>query len=299
VTVHQDITEHNSLIERDQQRLEISAAIKLFRETVETNLGAVRDGSAALRSLASELSTSSTEASSQTSGAVCESKAATTSVSLAATAAVELENSISEITERLNQAAAVARSAVAETQATNKEISELAQAVQKIGDIVKFIQVIAEQTNLLALNATIEAARAGDAGKGFTVVASEVKLLAVQTAKATEEIAAQIKSVQGSTDSSVGAIRHITKRIQEIDEFASAIASSIGQQRDATSEITQNVVSAAEGTRVVSSTLEQVAGAIMKTGTSASTVLTTTEAVDNAATNLREKVEDFLRKVAV
>ncbi len=299
VATHEDITERASRAATDRQRAEIDAAIKAFRETAESNLGAVIDSSTTLRSIAGELSTSSVEASNQTDSAVHEAKSATANVSSAATAAVQLQNSISEITERLNKAAGVARSAVAETHATNKEIGQLAEAVQKIGDIIEFIQDIAEQTNLLALNATIEAARAGEAGKGFSVVASEVKSLAVQTAKATEEIAAQIKSVQGSTDSSVGAIRQITKRVQEIDEYASAIALSIGQQRDATSEITQNVVSAAEGTKIVSSTLAQVAGAIVKTGASASTVLVTTEAVETAATNLREKVEDFLRKVAV
>jgi len=299
VTVHQDITEHNSLVENNKQRIEIDAAIEVFRKTVEANLGAVRDSSIALRSIASELSVSSTEASSQSDSALCESKSATTSVSSAATAAVELEISISEITDRLHQAAAVARNAVAETQTTNKEINELAQATNKIGDIVKFIQDIAEQTNLLALNATIEAARAGEAGRGFTIVASEVKTLAVQTAKATEEIAAQIRSVQGSADSSVVAIQKITKLIQGIDEYASAITSSIRLQRDATSEISRNVVSAADGTKMVSAALEQVAGTIVKSGISANSVLATTEAVEKAATNLRENVEDFLRKVAV
>jgi methyl-accepting chemotaxis protein len=299
VAVHEDVTESSSRAEKDKQRAEIDAAIRLFRETVEINLGAVRNSSTALRSIASELTNSSTETFNHTENAVRESIAATSNVGSAAAAAIELENSISEITERLNQSASVARSAVAETQTTNIEIDKLAQAVQKIGDVVRFIQEIAEQTNLLALNATIEAARAGDAGKGFSVVASEVKSLAVQTAKATEEISAQIKSVQSSTDGSVEAIQHITKRIQEIDAYASAVASSVAYQREATSEISQNVVSAAEGTKIVSSTLEKVAQSITKTGSAANTVLTATQAVETAATDLREKVEGFLRKVAI
>ena len=224
---------------------------------------------------------------------------ATTSVGTAAGAAIELEKSIAEITQRLIQAAAVARSAVTETQTTNNKIGELAQAVQKIGDVVKFIKDIAEHTNLLALNATIKAARAGSAGKGFAVVATEVKSLAVQTAKATEEISAQIAEIECSTGGSVDAIRQVTKRIQEIDEYASEIAASVGHQREATSEISQNVVSAASGTNVVSSTLAEVARSITQTGSSATNVLEAAHAVEAAATNLRDKVEGFLHKVAI
>ena len=103
-----------------------------------------------------------------------------------------------------------------EAGATNEQIGSLAQAAQKIGDVVKLIQDVAGQTNLLALNATIEAARAGEAGRGFAVVASEVKSLAVQTAKATEDISSQIAAVQISTGAAVEAIARIVQRMKEI-----------------------------------------------------------------------------------
>ena len=247
VAIHEDITESASRAEQEKRRAEIDAAIKSFRESVETILTSVKDGAADLKSIAAELSTSSNAASQQAAGAVHASNKATTNVGSAATAAVELENSISEINQQLNQAADVARGAVAEAQATNDEIGGLAQAAQKIGDVVKLIHNIAGQTNLLALNATIEAARAGEAGRGFAVVASEVKSLAVQTAKATEEIAAQILAVQGSTGGAVEAIRRITGRMQEIDQYTSAVAASVGQQSAATGEISRNVVDAAQG----------------------------------------------------
>src|SRR6202035_127792 len=109
-----------------------------------------------------------------------------------------------------------------EANTTNQQIGGLAQAAQKIGDVVKLIQDVAGQTNLLALNATIEAARAGEAGRGFAVVASEVKSLAVQTAKATEEIAGQIAAVQASTGTAVEATRQIADRMQEIKQFTAA-----------------------------------------------------------------------------
>ena len=148
-----------------------------------------------LRSISAELSTSARAAFEQSSGAVRASNEAAESAGTAATASIKLENSVADINQRLNQAADVARSAVAEAQSTNAEIGVLEQAAQKIGDVVKLISNIAGQTNLLALNATIEAARAGEAGRGFSVVASEVKSLAIQTAKATEEVAAQIDRV--------------------------------------------------------------------------------------------------------
>src|SRR5205807_557965 len=152
---------------------------------------------------------------------------------------------IAEIAEQLTRTTEVVRGAVNEAGTTNDQISGLAQAAQKIGDVVKLIRDIADQTNLLALNATIEAARAGDSGRGFAVVASEVKTLAVQTAKATEDIAGQIQAVQSSTGGAVEAIRRIAERMREINGYTSAVAASIEQQSAATGQISCNVTSAA------------------------------------------------------
>ena len=188
--------------------------------------------------------------------------------------------------------------AVDEAQSTNIEIVNLAEAAQKIGDVVKLIRNIAGQTNLLALNATIEAARAGEAGRGFAVVASEVKSLAVQTAKATEDIAKQILAVQGSTGSAVEAIRNISGRMREISTYASAVAVSVGQQNTATGEISHNVASAARGTNMVVSVLGEVAGAATATRAPAETVLGASQTVESAVGKLRTVVECFLSKVA-
>jgi methyl-accepting chemotaxis protein len=299
VAIHEDITESVSHVEHKKRRAEVDAAIKSFRESVETILTSVKDGAAELKLIAAELSTSSTAASQQSAGIVSASHKATSNVGSAAAAANELQSSISEINLQLNQAAQIARKALAEAQVTNDEIGGLAQAAQNIGDVVKLIHNIAGQTNLLALNATIEAARAGEAGRGFAVVASEVKSLSVQTAKATEEISAQIMAVQGSTSSAVEAIRQITERMREIDKYTSAVAASVGQQSAATGEISRNVENAVQGTREVSSILEEIVGAIAQTDSSADKVLTASQAAEATAINLREKVEGFLRKVAV
>jgi methyl-accepting chemotaxis protein len=298
VATHEDITDSDSLAQKERRRTEIDAAIQTFREDVEGTLTSVQDGVGTLKSISTKLSTSSNAASQQAADAVHASTNAATNVGTAATATSKLGSSISEINRQLNQAAALARSAVATAQITNDEIGGMAQAAQNIGDVVKLIHSIAEQTNLLALNATIEAARAGEAGRGFAVVAAEVKSLAVQTARATEEIAAQISAVQGSTGKSVEAIRQVTTQIQEIDRYTSAIVTSVGQQSAATGEISKNVDGAAQETKVVSDILEVVAGAIAATDDSAGTVLTAATGVEDAVMKMKEKVEGFLSKVA-
>jgi methyl-accepting chemotaxis protein len=214
-------------------------------------------------------------------------------------AADELSASISEISRQLRHTTEVLRVASTEANATNQEIAGLADASQKIGDVVALIRNIAGQTNLLALNATIEAARAGEAGRGFAVVASEVKSLAVQTAKATEDISRLIVAVQGSTGSAVEAIHRITERMQEIDRNATAVAASVEQQSSATSEISNNVASAADGTNGVVAVLNHLSAAASDTRKTAETVLEVSKTVGNAVSDLRSEVESFLAKVAV
>ena len=195
VATHEDITERRdaerervSMQEQQQRRAVIDQAIAVFRRQVEDHLKTVAEGAKAMRSTATTLFSNSGQTSNSADGAVSASNEASTNVETAAVAADELSGSINEIGRQLAKTTEIVRSAVGEAQGTNHQITALAQAAQKIGDVIKLIRAIAGQTNLLALNATIEAARAGEAGKGFAVVASEVKSLASQTAKATEDI---------------------------------------------------------------------------------------------------------------
>ncbi|MBI3704922.1 MAG: PAS-domain containing protein [Rhizobiales bacterium] len=305
VGTHEDITERrdaererHSLQEQQQRRTTIDQAIAAFRRRVEDHLRTVTDGAMAMRSTATTLFANSGQTSKSAESAVAASNEASTNVETAAIAADELSRSIGEISRQLGLTTEVVRGAVGEAQDTNQQIAALAQAAQKIGDVIKLIHSIAGQTNLLALNATIEAARAGEAGKGFAVVASEVKSLAVQTAKATEDISRLIGSVQTATGGAVAAIGRISTRMQEIDSCANVVSTAVDQQSSATAEISQNVASASEGAKLVVSVLGDVAGAATETRASAESVLTASQAVEAAAAELRREVEDFLARVA-
>ena len=163
--------------------------------------------------------------------------------------------------------------------------------------MVKLINEIAAQTNLLALNATIEAARAGEAGKGFAIVAQEVKALATQTAKATDEIGAQISAMQTATQDSVGAIKEIGVTIGRISEIAGAIAAAVEEQGAATQEISRNVQEAARGTAQVAANITDVNRGAGETGSASSQVLGSAKSMASESAQLKTQVERFVQTV--
>ena len=176
-------------------------------------------------------------------------------------------------------------------------VQALASGAQKIGEIVGLIRSIAGQTNLLALNATIEAARAGDAGKGFAVVASEVKGLASQTARATEDIGAQINQMQGATKEAVEAIQEITRIITEISEIATTIASAVEQQGAATNGIASNVQQTVAGIQDVTENIEGVDQAAGETGAAVAQVLGAASELSKQADQLSGEVQAFVAEI--
>lgn len=187
--------------------------------------------------------------------------------------------------------------ALEEAERADDMVQGLAESASKIGEVVELINDIASQTNLLALNATIEAARAGEAGKGFAVVASEVGNLANQTAKATEEIAAQISGIQTATHGSVEAIKGISGTINDINQIAATIASAIEEQGAATQEIARNVEQAASGTQEVTSNITGVAKEVSGTGEAAGRVQSSAGDLTELSQRLANSVQEFLSGV--
>lgn len=306
IDTHEDITERrraalqrSSIQEHEQRRVALEAAIEVLRQRAENLLAANTERAGTMQTMASALLGLAGQTSERTESAVQRSREAATNVKEAATAAEEVSASIAEISRRLVRTADIVHLAVSEAQKANGQIGNLAQSAREISDVVQLIHDIAGQTNLLALNATIEAARAGEAGKGLAVVVSEVKSLAVQTAKATDRIAGQIAAVQEATTVSVAAIGSIAQRMQEINEDASSIAASVQQQDAASREISYNVGNAVEATTMITTVLGDVASAAHRGRTSAETLLDASEAVADVARGLRDEVENFLGKVAV
>jgi methyl-accepting chemotaxis protein len=225
------------------------------------------------------------------------SEHASDNVHSVAVASEELSSSISEIGRQLAQASAVVSKAADGSRQSNARVQSLSSAAQKIGEVVELINSIANQTNLLALNATIESARAGEAGKGFAVVASEVKSLATQTAKATEDIGAQIASIQRETGAVVEDIHDITSTITAIDEISSSIASAVEEQGSATQEIARNVQQAAARTGEVSQNILSVTEGIATTETAASEMLGSAAKLAKQSETLRDEVDRFLASI--
>ena len=225
------------------------------------------------------------------------SEHATANVQTVASAAEELSSSIGEINRQVADSARITAEAVSEVGRTNETVEGLASAAQRIGEVVRLINDIASQTNLLALNATIEAARAGEAGKGFAVVASEVKSLANQTAKATEEISAQIAAMQKVSSEAVGAIKGIGTTIGRIDEIVSVISAAVRQQGTATDEIARNVTQAAAGTHEVAQNIGGVTEAASDTGSTAEQLLTASDDLARQAETLQQEVDRFTASI--
>lgn len=219
-----------------------------------------------------------------TTGGLAKSAEETSSqANVVAAATEELSASVGEIADQVSNSVRIASDAMEEVKRSEQLVSELVEAAGKIGEVTALISEIADQTNLLALNATIEAARAGEAGKGFAVVASEVKTLAASTAKATEEITAQIAEIQNVSETTAKAMHEVTGVMQQVNDISGTISSAVDQQAQATREVSANIIG-----------VQNAAG---ETGEASSRMVQVTSEMSGTATDLQGRVDAFLENV--
>ena len=292
-TLSEQRIEDETRADADKRQMMVRTADD-FETTVGSMVDHVSSSLHQFNASARDMSTTAEETKAKAGLVVTASEDAARNIQTVAAATEQLSASITEIGQQVSQASSIASGAVREAADTNSKVQGLAEAAQKIGEVVGLITDIAEQTNLLALNATIEAARAGEAGKGFAVVASEVKNLASQTAKATEEISAQIQGIQASTDESVTAIGAITQTIEQVDQIAAAISAAVEEQTAATQEIARNVEEASAGTNQVNSNISEVSAATQVTGDVAQTIQRESLSLSEDAEKLKSEIQRFL-----
>ena len=271
--------------------------VEAFRRSVQSLLEDVRVTATGLDDTASMLNKAAETGAQQADRTTSATGEASQSVQSVASAAEELTSSISEIERQVSQSTEVANRAAEKSHLTNEKMEGLARSASRIGEVVTLIQDIAEQTNLLALNATIEAARAGEAGKGFAVVASEVKELASQTARATSEISDQISAIQFASEESVAAIAEIMSTISEVNANTISISGSVREQSAATTEISQSIQLAANGTARVTETIEELSDTVRNTSRSADAVTGSAGSLKQRTEALASEIDSFLRNV--
>jgi methyl-accepting chemotaxis protein len=281
----------------EQRRAAIQEVAGAFESTVVSVVRSVSSSSIELEAAAEALGAMAGATRDLSGKVLSASTHAADNVRSVAHGTEQLIASVGEIGRQVEESTRIARQAVAQAERTDSRIAELTRAAGRIGDVVKLITDIAEQTNLLALNATIEAARAGAAGKGFAIVAQEVKALAAQTAKATGEIGMQIAAVQAATQDSVGSIKEIGGTIGRIAEIAAAITAAVELQAATTQHIADNVRAATGSAAHVAGNIAEVNDSAGDITSASAQILSSAQSLSKEGGRLSAEMEKLLAAV--
>jgi methyl-accepting chemotaxis protein len=282
---------------RDRRQAAMDGHTQNFGASISGVMSSLGQSAGNLHTAAQDMSQAAQRTRSSTSDAVQGADASARDLNSVAVAAEEMSASIHEISRQVSHVTTAVGAAVQRASETDRKVAGLADTADRIGDVVRLINDIAGQTNLLALNATIEAARAGEAGKGFAVVASEVKTLATQTARATDQIGAQIVAIRTSTGEAVDAVRDVGQAIAQVSAVATAIAAAVEQQAAATQEISASVQTVTRATTAAAEAMQQVLSIAEETDSASRSVLAAAEEVGTTSTTLRDEVTEFLEAV--